>query len=608
MLRYFAFSCAAQDVSLIARARALESRLVQSDPSWRHRFRHAGLSVFTSSPGPGPVEFTLLHGGAGIIVGALFRRPLPGALVEQVKRLDVDETEAVLRTGGGHLVGEYWGSYVSFTARSSPSGHRVLVAPMSSLPCYMASVDGLTLFFSRTEDLVQLDTLSLTVNWDCLLAHVVFKHVCCRETAIAEITEVLPGESVLITDSRIERRTLWNPFRLPEVSPAPEPEPIARQIHATLKTVTHALVSGHDKVLCLLSGGLDSSIVLACLADAPTCPAISCLNQRSSDANGDERYFARLVAEPRHCALLEVERSLDVRLEPMLSAARTANPFHHLLELVAGAPAETWAKAQGATAIFTGTLGDAIFFRRPGRAAVAEYLCRRGLDRGLFRMALWAALLDRASVWQMLMYAVRQSLKLAKRSYWTLREEAERRTSQTSGLLTADATSAVTRSNRFVHPWFHEIDGVSPGKLWQVFLVTVATIDNPLATADSPQTINPLMNQPLSEICLATPAYLHLEGGWDRALARRAFAAELPAAVIQRMSKGGLDDYVTTLFSKNVPFFRELLLDGVLVREGILARQPIEGMLRGGPGKAGASLADLFGYLSKEAWLRSWRG
>lgn len=605
MLRYLAVTWNPSSLSQARLAHTVQSRLLENDSAWRQSLDQEGLWVFTASPRPGAMESTLLHDGAGIVVGSLFRRAEDGESGVQARQLDRHETAQISRSGGRHLVDAYWGSYVAFLGGPSPGCYDVLVAPMSSLPCYMTSLDGLTVFYSRTEDFAQLGLVPLSVSWDCLLAHIVFKHVYCAETAIKEITEVLPGERVQIAGSLISRALLWNPFHLPEPDSSQDPERVAQRIRNTLKCVTHALVAGHDRILHLLSGGLDSSIVLACLADAPTRPAITCLNQRSTDANGDERYFARLVAEPRRCRLIELERSLDIHLETILRSARTANPFHHLQELIVGNPATALAHADGATAISTGTFGDAIFFRRPGRAAPAEYLFRRGVDRQLFRVALWAALLDRTSIWRTLGYAIRQQFLGERRSYWRLRQDLEASWEHTP-LINREAASSVPSGTRFLHPWFHDVKDASPGKLWQVLLVTVGTVDNPLAAPDGPQLIDPTMNQLLAEICLTTPVYIHLQGGWDRAMARKAFASELPAAVLKRTSKGGGERYINSLFSRNLPFFRELLLDGILVRERILAKKPLETFLGGEPARMRESVADLFGYLSKEAWLRSW--
>src|SRR3546814_9108524 len=77
-------------------------------------------------------------------------------------------------------------------------------------------------------------------------------------------------------------------------------------------------------------------------------------------------------------------------------------------------------------------------------------------------------------------------------------------------------------------------------------------------------------------VALATPSWAVCEGGVDRARARQAFAADLPDAVIQRRLKGGPDGFALTIMRTQLPAIRERLLDGTLVREGIVDRPALE--------------------------------
>src|SRR3546814_2144024 len=77
-------------------------------------------------------------------------------------------------------------------------------------------------------------------------------------------------------------------------------------------------------------------------------------------------------------------------------------------------------------------------------------------------------------------------------------------------------------------------------------------------------------------VALATPSWAVCEGGVDRARARQAFAADLPDAVIQRRLKGGPDGFALKIMRTQLPAIRERLLDGMLVREGIVDRPALE--------------------------------
>src|SRR3546814_15106452 len=77
---------------------------------------------------------------------------------------------------------------------------------------------------------------------------------------------------------------------------------ILRDTHATWAACyPHSLVG--------LSGGLDSSIVAVCLAEASQ--RLECLTAVTSDPVGDERLYARLVCEQIGAQLFECEYVSD---------------------------------------------------------------------------------------------------------------------------------------------------------------------------------------------------------------------------------------------------------------------------------------------------------
>jgi asparagine synthase (glutamine-hydrolysing) len=116
-----------------------------------------------------------------------------------------------------------------------------------------------------------------------------------------------------------------------------------------------------------------------------------------------------------------------------------------------------------------------------------------------------------------------------------------------------------------------------------------------------------LFSQPLIELCLRIPSYVWISGGRDRSLARDAFARDLPAVIVRRTQKGAIDRHNRKLMDRNEAFLREMLLDGLLVKEGLLDRSRLERLL------SRASVALDFEYnevlrhhLCTEIWLRRW--
>src|SRR6202012_3204926 len=90
-----------------------------------------------------------------------------------------------------------------------------------------------------------------------------------------------------------------------------------------------------------------------------------------------------------------------------------------------------------------------------------------------------------------------------------------------------------------------------------------------------------LYSQPILELCLRVPVHLMTLGGWDRAIARRAFYDELPREVVNRKEKGAMDQHLREIVDRNITFIRGLLLDGGLVQEGVVDRKKLLTALSG---------------------------
>jgi asparagine synthase (glutamine-hydrolysing) len=116
-----------------------------------------------------------------------------------------------------------------------------------------------------------------------------------------------------------------------------------------------------------------------------------------------------------------------------------------------------------------------------------------------------------------------------------------------------------------------------------------------------------LMSQPLIELCLRIPSYVWITGGRDRAIARRAFEPVLPALIVRRQQKGAIDRHNLRIFDTNEAYLREMLLDGLLVKAGLLDRTRLESYLARGASHAGFEYNDVLRHhLCTEVWLRRW--
>ena len=64
-------------------------------------------------------------------------------------------------------------------------------------------------------------------------------------------------------------------------------------------------------------------------------------------------------------------------------------------------------------------------------------------------------------------------------------------------------------------------------------------------------------------------------------MARRAFYDDLPPEIRNRRNKGGIEEHLRRTLEHNRGFLRELLLDGALVRQGVVDRGRLAEVLSG---------------------------
>lgn len=600
---------------------------VRADPAMHEaadaRPRPMDLAIFHAGARPGVSDTVLLPEHGGAIFGTLFRseedEPRSGAAGAGIRTvrghaqqpglsgacggLAAQEQAAVVRSGGASLLASHWGRYVAVVRQ--PSGRVfVLRDPTGALPCLLAGHHGVWVLFSDVEDVLALG-MRPSVNWPYVAALLADFALQTRETGLEQITEVQPGEVVELCGDTLARRLLWEPLRIARTAPIESPAVAARALREAARQCVHGWASRYPRILHRLSGGLDSTIVLAALRDAPAAPEVTCIHYFGSGPQEDERAFARRAAASAGCRLIEQPHEPEhVRLEAALHVARAARPYFYLYPIEHGRLEAHLAASLGATALFSGAGGDGLFYRNRAELAAADYLRMHGPRPELLRVALDAAIIERASVWSVLGTALRRHPRAGALSI-DGRERRMRRAARAEGRNARDG-----QPRRFVHPWLEGMRRAPPGKVWQIRSIgSPLPYYDPLGRPEDAEAVQPLLSQPLIELSLRIPTYTLVSGGWDRAIARRAFAREIPHEIVRRRAKGASTAAAQRVFDTNLPFLRELLLDGVLVRERLLDRGELERTLA-----PRASLRDtgfipvLLQHLATEAWLRRWLG
>jgi asparagine synthase (glutamine-hydrolysing) len=601
--RYVGLIWDSENASAATTAARFSDRILHSG-GWSSVLNERGLILLhaDATPRAGSSETRMLAAGAGAVCGRLFRREHELKPRTAAGDLSAEETRSLVASAGRALIERYWGRYVAFVRNAAAGEVHVLRDPTGCLPCFVTTVDGVSLVFSDLESIFGLPGLELSINWRYIAAFVPYSALQIRETGLEGVTEVQPGESLTFRAGSIERRLLWNPLDVAGRGLIEEPTEAIAAIHECVRACVHAWADLHRSVIHNLSGGLDSSIVLSCLMDAPGRPDVTCLHFFAPASREDERKYARLAAGHFNAEL--IERALDpnaLELERLLHIRRTPRPWSYIYDLEQGIPEAQIAASRNATAIFSGAAGDGLFLQARAELAVADYLRRHGFSAGVMRVALHAARITRTSLWPILRNGARYHLNRSA-------DHASGPVEIVRALIPAEVMAAARNDDSLIHPWLAAAGSIPPGLRWHIMTLSVppmfyGAFDHELEIERSP----PLLSQPLVELCLRIPSYVWISGGRDRSLVRDAFAKYLPPAIVRRTRKGAIDRHNRKLMDANEAFLREMLLDGLLVKHGLLDRQKLESFLSRGPTPHGFEYNDVLRqHLCTEVWLRRW--
>src|SRR6476469_5264588 len=178
--------------------------------------------------------------------------------------------------------------------------------------------DGTLAFASELKALLRLPQISREIDLEAVDAYLALQYVPGNETALRGIHKLAPGH-VLVAEGETERiERYWRPE--PAETSTHEREWLER-VRATVGEAVRKRLVADVPLGALLSGGIDSSIVVALMAQASSQP-VRTFTVGFPDVRYDERTFARAVASRYGTVHEEVEIEQDIASTlPRLAAA-----------------------------------------------------------------------------------------------------------------------------------------------------------------------------------------------------------------------------------------------------------------------------------------------
>lgn len=565
-----------------AHGRAIKDRLV-TDGAWRLVVDRQYLAVFLSRERPLP--HILLSGQAGVIIGPVFDTALAltgcGRVADLSSAYGGDATTLCRR-----LIKSAWGSYVAILP-DGDGAPNLFRDPLGGLECLAWRRDGVFVAASRLDPTAPHAPLDLAIDWPAVAALLRQKNLSSVTVPLVGVTGVDPG---VLQSANGDHQRLWRPGKFAASGAArrnPRPEDLA----AVIDGCVAAWATGRAGILCEVSGGLDSAILVAALRRAQA-PVVAGLNHYWPQPEADERGFARQVAHDAGLELTERPHGLlSLDADKLAQVARAARPSFSGADPNYDADMAARLGEAGVDSLFTGQGGDAVFYQMATAALAGDLL--RGVPSGQSWHSAMTLLAHRT-----------------RRTAWSLVSEAVRAwrapvaPHAAVSFLTEGAAAGGARDR---HPWLCDLQGVSPAKHVQI----QALANNQSMFGDSLRSragrlIQPLLSQPVVEFCLSVPAPILAIGVTDRPFARAAYADRLPSAVLHRRWKGDLSVFFAQSMAESLPFLRPFLLEGRLVARGLIDPRRLEPILDRDELIWFDHSGELTIAVVIEAWVRHW--
>lgn len=539
------------------------------------------ITLFVSKQTP-----TLPIPGNGILVGHLFTRN--GTLLRDGSKLPELPDSAQIRR---HILENYWGTYVLFQPDASDVGGITVTRDPSSsanFPCIHSISEGSGFITSDISLAVGLRLYRRSVDWDFVIRRLTCSAVKTQQTGLTDVSELLPGCSLHCLGTEVSKRQEWSPwdFVRPERRHS-DPNQAAAEVRSAVMGAVRAWAEIDDSVLLELSGGLDSSIVAACLQKTST--RVVCFNLSTPVPGADERSYAGLMAEELGVELHTEELGFDKARFDFTPPPDSVVPAMGPLQYAINSTMERVGERHGISSFLSGGGGDTVFCYLRTAAPAADAFRENGLAAAAAAIRDLAGL-HQCTLWKAGRLTLSKLLRTPKSHY-----------EMDASFIAPGMTSGAPEE----HPWFAAPINAMPGDRERISDLA----GNQLFPNQAPRGAIgglrlPLLSQPVMESCLKVPTWMWISGGRNRAVARTAFSAMLPADVLHRQSKGTFVNYLGAVYRKDKDRISEFLLTGQLKANGLLDAEALKGFLGSDLPLRNRSFLRIFDLCMVENWVR----
>ena len=500
----------------------------------------------------------------------------------------------------------------STTGSGFLSRDRVGIKPL----LYSADTDGLR-FASELKALGKLDDRNRSINPEALIQHLMFGFIAGPDTIHTGVRRLEPAHYLVFDSSGATKPVPY--YKLPNSSPSPDQSDYATACGKLRRTLSESVVSHRVSdvpIGAFLSGGLDSSIIVADLAQATGRRVKTFSVGYAGDTGYDETSFARMVAkqfDTDHHELKLTDRDVLDAIPQVLD---------HLGEPVGDSsiiPTSLVSRfaAQHVTVALSGDGGDELFggyWRYLGHYALTLYNALPGTIRHLVvEPLLRSASTSKSSGWSNRIRQLRKLLRargddpMARHIAWSriLAPEAEGlftephlatdgldRTLKTAHRLTADMNDEDWLTRILAFDLQHSL----PSDMLQK--VDLASMMHSLEVRV------PFLDQAVVELAFGLPSGFKIDRGRRKRILTEAYRGRLPEAVLDRSKMGFEVPIGEYLRGPMQELFRDTVTRKAIESFGFLSFESVETIYQAHLDRRGEHADLLFALLSLCWWRR----
>src|SRR5205823_6816614 len=238
-------------------------------------------------------------------------------------------------------------------------------------PLYYAVVGDLLVFGSELKSVLASGLVRAELDYETIDAYLSLGYTPTPRTVLKAVRKLSPGSRLVADDGGVRVERYWE-FPKPQPGLGVDERELAAQLRDALEDSVRLQLRGEDQAAAVLSGGLDSSFVVALLARNTTKPVKTFTVGFAEAGEQNEIPDARFVSETFGCEHHQLELSQrDPAVDLPTLVWHLDDPLADLSPL--GLLALSALAASEVSAVFSGQGSDQLFggYRKHSAASIA---------------------------------------------------------------------------------------------------------------------------------------------------------------------------------------------------------------------------------------------